>query len=69
VFWILGASAIMRPLPFSAANLSDTLVAIGASLLLFFAMFVGRRHLLERWQAASFIGLYAVYVAAIVIGQ
>ncbi|HYC83147.1 MAG TPA: calcium/sodium antiporter [Candidatus Paceibacterota bacterium] len=65
-FWILGVSALIRPLPMVPANNFDFLVSIGASLLLFLALFVGRRHLLERWQGHAFIGLYAAYITILV---
>lgn len=67
VFWILGLSAVIRPLPFSAQNGFDGLIAIGATSLLFLAMFVGKKHVLERWQAAMFLALYAGYVVVLVI--
>ncbi len=67
VFFILGVSGLLAPLPFSPASMTDVLVAIGAALLLFLAMFVGRRHLLERWQGVVFIGCYAVYVLSLVL--
>lgn len=62
IFWILGISAMVRPLPFSTQNSFDTLVSVLATLALFFAMFMGKRHILERWQGAMFIVFYVVYV-------
>lgn len=67
VFWILGMSAIVTPLPFSAGANFDVLVAIGATLLLFFALFVGKKHTIEKWQGVVFILLYILYVAYLVI--
>lgn len=68
VFWILGLTSTISVLPFSAAVGRDTLVAVAASLVLFFALFVGKRHALERWQGAGFIGCYALYLTALVAG-
>jgi cation:H+ antiporter len=65
VFWILGISSFITPLPLVAANNFDMLVAIGASLLLFVALFLGRRHLLERWQGIVFVVLYVVYLGVL----
>lgn len=67
VFWILGISSILKPLPFSTANNTDILVSVSASVLLFLAMFVGRKHKLERWQAAGFIILYAGYIVWLIV--
>ncbi len=69
VFWILGLSATVRPLPASPTLGRDLAVAIGAMLLLFLAMFVGRRHTLERWQGFGFTALYAAYVVFLVIQE
>lgn len=67
VFWILGISAFITPLPFTASSNIDVLVAIGATLLLFFALFVGRKHTIEKWQGVGFILLYIIYVAYLVM--
>lgn len=67
VFWILGLSATIRPLPFSAGNSLDTAISAGATALLFLAMFVGRPRVLERWQGAIFVSLYASYLAFIIL--
>ena len=62
VFFILGISSLIKPLPIiSGANI-DILVLIGASLFLFFAMFTGKRRIIDRWEGAVFIVLYAAYV-------
>ncbi|KAA0206156.1 calcium/sodium antiporter [Candidatus Uhrbacteria bacterium] len=68
VFWILGLTSTIAALPFSAAVGRDALVAVAASLLLFFALFVGKRHALERWQGVGFLGCYALYLTALVAG-
>jgi len=67
VFWILGISAFITPLPVVEANNFDFMVAIGASLLLFAALFLGRRHKLDRWQGYLFIALYVAYMVYLFI--
>lgn len=67
IFWILGVSAIIRPLPFSQTLMSDVLVTIAATLLLFATMFIGKRHILEQWQGICFIVLYVGYVIYLII--
>lgn len=67
IFLVLGISAFVAPLPLGPDSAGDILVAIGAALMLFMAMFVGRRHQLERWQGAAFIGCYAVYVLSLIL--
>ncbi|MBP9801587.1 MAG: calcium/sodium antiporter [Candidatus Moranbacteria bacterium] len=67
IFWILGISSIINPLPFSSVLTSDVLVAILATLLLFAALFIGKRHTLERWQGACFVMLYVSYLVYLVL--
>lgn len=67
VFWILGLSAIISPLPFSPALMRDMVIAISATLLLFIVMFIGKRNILERWQGAIFVALYIVYIVSLVV--
>ncbi|MFH1111573.1 MAG: calcium/sodium antiporter [Patescibacteria group bacterium] len=62
IFFILGLSAVISPLPFSAALNTDVLVTMIATILLFMVMFIGKRHTLERWQGIGFIGLYLFYI-------
>jgi len=66
VFWILGISAVISPLPFSAMLMRDVMVTIGATLLLFVFMFIGKKHILERWQGVCFILAYILYIVVIV---
>lgn len=49
IFWILGISAFISPLTFAPVLIIDILGTLGATLLLFFALFVGKRHTIEKW--------------------
>jgi len=62
IFWILGISAFITPLPFSEAMSTDILVTLGVSVLLFLALFIGKRHTIEKWQGVGFLGLYILYI-------
>lgn len=62
VLWILGLSSVIAPLPMSANLSFDTIIGIGATVVLFLILFVGKRHTIERWQGSLFIILYAAYV-------
>jgi cation:H+ antiporter len=66
IFWILGVSAVIRPLPFSSMLASDVFMTVFATALLFALLFVGKRHTLERWQGACFIILYIAYVTYLI---
>jgi cation:H+ antiporter len=62
IFFILGVSSIIRPIPFEAKSNIDVGVAIAASLLLFICMFTGKRRVLDRWEGGVFLVLYAGYI-------
>jgi len=62
IFWILGVSSFITPLPFSPLMTIDILVTFGATLLLFLALFVGKKHTIEKWQGIVFILLYIAYI-------
>lgn len=66
IFWILGLSATIAPLPFSSALIFDLAVTLAVTLFLFVALFVGKRHTLERWQGWLFVGVYVLYVTYLI---
>ena len=67
VFFVLGISSIIKPLPFKAANNVDIAMVIMASLLLFVTMFTGKKQSLDRWEGIVFLVLYAVYIGYLII--
>ncbi|MFH1457340.1 MAG: calcium/sodium antiporter [Patescibacteria group bacterium] len=67
LLWVLGLSAVIRPLSFSPIVNSDMLMVIVASLFLFLFMFIGRKHILQRWQGFLFIIIYIIYIAYLVL--
>ena len=67
IFFVLGISATIKPLPFQAKSNWDIGVVILASLLLFLSMFTGKKRSLDRWEGIVFLFLYVVYVVYLVI--
>lgn len=67
IFFILGISSIIRPLPFRETSNVDVMMTIAASLALFAFMFIGKKKILERWQGVLFIIIYVAYVAFLII--
>jgi cation:H+ antiporter len=67
VFLVLGVSSTVRPLSFNPSLAPDLLVGIAVSLLLFVVMFIGHRHVLQRWQAALFLVIYFAYVGSLTL--
>lgn len=66
LLWILGLTAIIRPVPLNSMNV-DLAVLLVITIALFGALFWWTRHTLERWQGWGFVGLYAGYVALTVL--
>jgi cation:H+ antiporter len=67
IFWILGLSAFIKPLPFKLELNFDLWMAVFASVLLFLWMFLGKRHTLDRWQGTIFVLIYVVYIITVVV--
>jgi cation:H+ antiporter len=67
IFWILGVSSIIKPLPFQSSSNVDILMTILSSLFLFLFLFVGQKHKLQRWQGILFILIYIVYIVYLVM--
>lgn len=67
IFWILGISASITPLPFSSELGLDLTVVTMVTLLLFLAFFIGKKHTLERWQGFLFVALYIAYIIFLVL--
>jgi cation:H+ antiporter len=61
IFFILGVSSAVAPLPFQKELNSALYMCIGSALLLFFFMFVGKPRTLSRWQGSIFFLIYVGY--------
>ncbi|MDD3190500.1 MAG: calcium/sodium antiporter [Candidatus Pacebacteria bacterium] len=62
IFWILGLTSIISPLPFNARIDIDLWVAVLATVILFLTFFVGKKHELERRQGFLLFLLYLAYL-------
>lgn len=67
IFWILGLSAIISPLPVTPSSNVDIGVAIFASFLLFLWLFIGKKHHIERWQGVAMIITYLGYIVYLIM--
>lgn len=65
IFFILSISSLIRPINYDPAFNTDLFILIGGTLVLFGAMFTGKKKQLDRWESAllflTYIG-YLVYV-------
>lgn len=62
IFWVLGLSASIRPLPVGEQNLFDLILLLGVTFLLFGFLIKGTNRTLKRGPAASMVLLYIAYV-------
>lgn len=62
VFWILGITGVIAPIPVSANAHVDIAICLLVSVALFIAMFIGKKHKLERWQGGVFLISYIIYI-------
>ena len=69
IFWILGFSALIRPLPFNPKSNIDIMMTIAASLILFLTMYIGEKRVIERWQGVLMILIYLGYVGFLIMNQ
>lgn len=67
IFFILGVSALIRPLPFRETANWDVLVMTAASLFLFVTMFTGKKNILERWEGILMLAAYAAYTVFLLL--
>lgn len=63
IFWILGISSTIAPLPLHPSANIDIAVTLVASALLFFLVFVSRPHRLCRRHGITFLLLYTAYMS------
>lgn len=67
VFFVLGTSAVIKPLPFNRDLNFDVIVGIIASFLLFAFLLMPRKKILERWQGGVLFVLYVVYIVVLLV--
>ncbi len=66
IFWVLGLSAIINPLRYNIQLNNDIIFLIFVSTLLFLFMFLGKKHVLGRWQGFTFVVIYIIYIIYII---
>jgi cation:H+ antiporter len=69
IFFILGASVLIRPMPFNPAFNTDLYLLLGGTTYLFFAMFTGKRRRLDRWEAVILLSIYLGYTTYLVLQE
>ncbi len=67
IFFILGISSVIRPIDYNKQFNLDLGVLVISTLLLFIAMFSGKKYKLDRWEAGLLALCYIVYIFYLVI--
>lgn len=66
LLWILGVSAVIRPLPFNVASNVDIMVVIASSCLILLALIIGRRLTIKRIEGIVLLLVYTAYLVYVV---
>ena len=66
IFFILGISATIRPLPLAGPYNVDIIVVVLATLVLFITMFTGKRRIIDRWEGWLMLVGYGMYMAYLI---
>ena len=66
IFFVLGISAIIKPLPFQVKNNRDIGVVIFSGLMLLLFMFTGKKRSLDRWEGFIFLACYGIFVGYLI---
>ena len=66
LLWVLGLSAVLRPLPFDVVSNTDIMMVVASSAFLLLAVAVGPRNAIDRKEGIAFVSLYVVYLVFLV---
>ncbi len=64
---VLGVSSLVRPLDFNPSFNTDIYLLSAGTVFLFLSMFIGKKHRLDRWQAALLLVTFASYTTYLVM--
>lgn len=67
IFFVMGTSAVIRPLPFNKALNFDIIVGIASMLLLWVFLVISGNKTLRRWQGGVFLMLYIAYIVVLMV--
>lgn len=66
LLWILGVSALIKPLPFNVLSNADIMVVIGASCLILLSLIFYRRMVIKRMEGLLFLLAYFAYLIYVI---
>ena len=66
MLWILGVSAIVKPLPFNSVSNIDIVMIVAASSMLLVAVVIGKTPRVTKWEGYVFIVIYVLYIGYLI---
>ncbi len=69
IFFALGVTATVAPLPFKKDNILDAVFLMLITVIFFIFMFIGKKHQLTRWEGICFVLLYIGYISFAVLRE
>lgn len=66
IFLILGVSSVINPVTYKSTFNTDIFLLTGGTLLLFAAMFTGKKKKLDRWEAILLLIVYIIYTVFLI---
>jgi len=67
IFWVLGLSAVIKPLPFNPMINTDIMVYFLATVMLFAFCFTKSRYQLDRIEGGIFVVAYIIYIVFLIM--
>jgi cation:H+ antiporter len=67
VLWILGLTALIKPVTFPDFIRIDLIILLFCTFLLFLFMFIGKKKQLDKYEGITFILLYISYIVYIIL--
>ncbi len=66
IFFILGTSAVIFPVTIPSTAIVDLLMNVFLSLLIFFFIFTGKGHKLDKWEGLLLVMIYTMYLGFLI---
>jgi len=65
--WVLGISSIVSPITLQSYLNIDFIILIFVTILLLLLIYVGKKNVLARWEGATLISIYVIYIIYLII--
>ncbi|MDH5604728.1 MAG: calcium/sodium antiporter [Cyclobacteriaceae bacterium] len=69
LLWILGLSAVLKPIDYHEVNNTDVYMVIGSSTALILAIVIGKRAVISRWEGFFFLVFYSIYIYSLLVRE